>query len=1033
MKQKLGIIEGSMRHNKLMLFIVFVLCVFGIFALVKIPKQEFPTFTVRQGVIVGVYPGATSVQIEEQLAKPLEQFLFTYKEVRREKTYTMSRDGIVYAMVELEESVTNKDEVWSKIKHGLTTFKATLPAGVLAVIANDDFGDTSALLISMESDTRSYRELENLLDDLENRLRRIKSISNLRRYGIQKEQISIYLDTKLMAAYGIDYKMIAGNLFTQGFTTVSGTLETPGQDFPVHVAPIFDSELEVGQHIIYSDPNGNIIRLKDIAEIKREYPAPASYIKNGGKTAILLSLEMHDGNNIVRYGKDVDRVLAAFQAEMPDDVSLTRIADQPKVVGESVSSFLRDLVIAIIVVILTLMIFFPFRNAVVISTTIPIAIFISIGIMYLFGIPLNTVTLAALIVVLGMIVDNSIVVVDSYIEYLDQGVSRWHAAVASAKNYAVPIFLATLCICMIFVPLLLILTGIWKDFVRDFPWAMTISMMTSFVLAMVYIPFLEYLIIKKGNLKKEGENARKRIDILTPVQKLYTNVLKWTFRHPWITISSAIIIVAVSTVLLLQRDRRMFPYADRDQFAVEIFLPPGSSLEATAEVADSVYNILIQDERVTFITQFIGTSSPRFQTTYAPNLGGKNFAQFIVNTDSPKATIRILDEYSSRYEDYFPNAYVKFKQLDYQMAQVPFEVRFYGSDPNDLRMCADKLVDELNKVNGLVWVRTDSEQALAGIEVNPNTVEASRLGISRMLLQSEIAASFGGVPVTTVWEGDYGLPLVLHLNEAGHDKTFNDLGDQYVSTGIPGVKVPLRQIAEFEPTWDDGQIVRRNGVRTLTVMANIERGASESLAFREICKIMDEQIVPDMPESVSFEYGGMSESDGEIIPLIIRVIAVAVFLIFIFLVFSFKRVDVAAAALISIVFCLPGTWFGLACTNTVFGLTCVLGIISLMGIIMRNAIIMFDHAENARVHHQASPKEAAFDAGKRRMVPIFLTTMTTALGIIPMILSKSALWTPMGIVIFFGSLVALIMVVTVLPVMYWKIFSKVKTKKQATI
>ena len=196
---------------------------------------------------------------------------------------------------------------------------------------------------------------------------------------------------------------------------------------------------------------------------------------------------------------------------------------------------------------------------------------------------------------------------------------------------------------------------------------------------------------------------------------------------------------------------------------------------------------------------------------------------------------------------------------------------------------------------------------------------------------------------------------------------------------------------------------------------------------------MDEQIVPDMPESVSFEYGGMSESDGEIIPLIIRVIAVAVFLIFIFLVFSFKRVDVAAAALISIVFCLPGTWFGLACTNTVFGLTCVLGIISLMGIIMRNAIIMFDHAENARVHHQASPKEAAFDAGKRRMVPIFLTTMTTALGIIPMILSKSALWTPMGIVIFFGSLVALIMVVTVLPVMYWKIFSKVKTKKQATI
>lgn len=282
MKQKPGIIEGAMRYNKLMLFVVLTFCAFGIFSLIKIPKQEFPPFTVRQGVIVGVYPGATSAQVEVQLAKPLERFLFTYKEIRREKTYTMSRDGIVYAMVELEESITNKDEVWSKIKHGLTSFKSSLPAGVLAVIANDDFGDTSALLISMESDNHSYRELETLLDDLENRLRRIKSISNLRRYGIQKEQISVYIDSKRMAAYGIDYKMIAGDLFTQGFTTVSGAIETPGQAFPVYVAPVFDSEHEIEQHIIYSDPNGNIIRLRDIAEVKREYPTPDS-ISRGGK------------------------------------------------------------------------------------------------------------------------------------------------------------------------------------------------------------------------------------------------------------------------------------------------------------------------------------------------------------------------------------------------------------------------------------------------------------------------------------------------------------------------------------------------------------------------------------------------------------------------------------------------------------------------------------------------------------------------------------------------------------------------------
>lgn len=1031
MKSKFGIIEATMHHHKLMLFIIFSLCIAGIFALIKIPKQEFPSFTVRQAVIVGIYPGATSAQVEEQLSKPLEQFLFTYKEIRRERTYTMSRDGMVYAMVELEESVNNKDEAWSKIKLGLTNFKATLPAGVLAVVVNDDFGDASALLISMESDTRSYREMEHFLDDLEGRLRRIESVSNLRRYGIQKEQIGVYLDSKRMATYGLDYKAIALSLFTQGFTTVSGVMETPDRDYPVYIAPIFDSEFEIGQHIIYSDPKGNMIRLKDIADIKREYPVSSSYIKNDGKTAVLLSLEMRDGNNIIEYGKEVDNVLTEFRSKIPADVSLTRIADQPKVVQESVTSFLRDLVIAIIVIILTLMIFFPFRTAAIVSTTIPISIFISIGVMYVFGIQLNTVTLAALIVVLSMIVDNSIIVVDAYIEYLDKGMSRWHAAVLSAKNYVRPIFLATLCICAIFIPLLLILTGIWKDFIRDFPWAMSISMMVSFLLAMLYIPFLEYLIIKKGNLKKgePGEETKKRIDILTPVQHFYTNVLKWTFKHPWFTLGSAVVVVAVSTVSLLQYDKRMFPYADRDQFAVEIFLPPGSSLDATAEVADSVYDILIQDNRVRFITQFIGTSSPRFQTTYAPNIGGTNFAQFIVNTESPKATIEILNEYTARYENFFPNAYVKFKQLDYQMAQVPFEVRFYGNDADDLKECADKLVKELNNLDNLVWIRTDAEHALAGVEVNLNPVEASRLGVSRMLLQSEIAAAYGGVPVSTVWEGDYGIPLVLHLNETGNNKKLNELGDQYISTGIPGVKVPLRQIATVNPTWNDGQIVRRNGVRTLTVMANMKRGESETRTFKEISQIMAERIIPDMPESVSFEYGGMEESNAEIIPLILQVIATAVCLIFVFLVFNFKRIDVAAVALISLLFCLPGTILGLACTNTTFGLTCVLGIISLMGIIMRNAIIMFDHAENLRINKKLPAKQAAFDAGKRRMVPVFLTTATTTLGIIPMIISKSTLWMPMGIVIFFGSLVVLIMVVTVLPVMYWKIFGKAKIKK----
>ena len=434
-ERKNGVIEWTMRHYQITLLVITVLVGLGILGLVDMPKQEFPEFTIRQGVVVGVYPGATSGEVEEQLAKPLERYLFTFKEVKKKKTYSMSRDGMVYVMVELNDDVNNKDEVWSKIKLGLQNFKSQLPSGVLAVIANDDFGDTSALLITLESEDKTYRELQRYMETLEDRLRRIESVSNLRRYGVQNEQISVYLDPDKLAAYGLDTRMLMTTLFTQGFTTASGSLENGGLDIPIHLSVTYPSEREVGEQILLADADGHMIRLKDVARIVREYPEPDSYITNNGKKAIILSMEMREGHNIVRYGKEVDEVLHAFERDLPESVSIRRIADQPKVVGDSVSSFVRDLFVSIVVVILVMMVLFPFRSALVAATSIPISVFISIGVMYACGIPLNTVTLAALIVVLGMIVDNSIIVIDAYLEYLDASGTNRECS-GAAEEYA---------------------------------------------------------------------------------------------------------------------------------------------------------------------------------------------------------------------------------------------------------------------------------------------------------------------------------------------------------------------------------------------------------------------------------------------------------------------------------------------------------------------------------------------------------------------------------------------------------------------
>jgi multidrug efflux pump subunit AcrB len=1017
---KKNIIESAMRYNKIMLLITVLLVGLGIFGLINMPKQEFPPFTIRQGLVIGVYPGATSYEVEEQLAKPLEKFLFTYKEIKKDKTYSMSQNGMVFIMVELNDNINDKDEVWSKIKHGLASFKMQLPSGVLAVIANDDFGDTSALLIALESDDKTYRELETYLDKLEGKLRRIESVSNLRRYGLQKEQISVYLDRDKMAIYGIKYNFLTANLFSQTLTTTGGTIIRNGQEIPLHFIETFSTEKQIADHIIYSDPDGNTIRLNDIARIVREYDTPDSYIKNNGKAAIILSMEMREGNNIIAYGKDIDEALAEFQKELPESVSVKRIADQPKVVADSVYSFVRDLFVSIIIVILVMLVLFPFRSAVVAATSIPVGIFISIGIMFITGIPLNTVTLAALIVVLGMIVDNSIIVVDAYLENLDRKMSRWHAAILSAKNYFGSILLATLCICIIFFPLLFTMKGLFLDFLRNFPWTLTISLMMSLVVAMLFIPFFEYVLIKKGLKSGRKNRERKTFNMLDSVQRIYNKALDWTFKFPYLTILTGIGTIIISVVIMSNFNIRMMPIADRDQFAVEIYLPQGSSLQATEKVADSLQNILSGDKRITSVTSFTGMASPRFQTSYAPNLPSKHYAQFIVNTVSIQATRDILDEYTNKYADYFPDAYVKFKQLDYQNVLNPVEIRLSGDEISTLKQYADTVMLALQKTEGLVWLHTNYEEMLPIIEINPKPVESGRLGISKTLAAANMAMNYDGIQAGTMWEADYPLAVVLKSDKKT-PHTPDKIGDEYISTAIPGVSVQLQQIADIKPSWSQGQIVRRNGVRTISIIADIARGYSQSKTIGKVNKIVESRIKPKLPDSITASLGGIVESDAQVVPPIISGLLISILLIFFFLLFNFKKVSIAATALLSVLLCMLGASVGLWIFDLEFGLTCVLGIISLIGIIVRNAIIMFDHAENLRKQHFTA-RDAVYDAGKRRMLPIFLTSATTAVGVIPMITSNSSLWTPMGVIICFGTVVAMILVVTILPVVYWKIY-----------
>lgn len=600
---KRNFVEWSMHYCQIIIFVVACFVAFGIYSLPQMRKNEFPDFTIRQGVVVAVAPGCTAQEMVEQVTKPLEQYIFSYKEVKKEKTFSQSRDGITYIQVQLNDDLNDKDSFWSKFKHGVSVFKSQLPQNVVTVQVMDDFGDTSALLITLESNDKTYRELNGYMDKLQDRLRRIPSVGRMTVNGMQREQISVYVDNGRLSKYGISDQTLALNLMQKGFTTSGGRLKTDEQVTPVYISRSLNTLYDVQQQIVYSDPQGNVVRLKDVARVVREYPKPDSYITNNGKKCLLLSVEMKRGEDIVAMGNEVNKVLDEFQQEeLPSEVGIFRITDQSWVVGDSVYNFLKELLIAIAAVVIVVVLLLPLRVALVAASTIPITIFISLGLLYGFNVELNTVSLAALIVTLGMIVDNSIVIIDNYLEKLGEGMSRWHASILSATHFFKSILSATLAISITFFPFLLTTTGMIHDFLQTFPWSITLILGVSLFVATMLVPFMQYWFIRKPM-----QTGGKSFSFLDMLQRYYNKLIAFCFRWSKSTVAAGLLSILAGIVLIGTLPQQMMPAADRNQFAVEISLPAGTAVERTAQVADSMEHILRRNPRVVSVTSFTGS------------------------------------------------------------------------------------------------------------------------------------------------------------------------------------------------------------------------------------------------------------------------------------------------------------------------------------------------------------------------------------------------------------------------------------------
>lgn len=1013
MKKKRTLIETLLCHKQFIIVSTTLLVLFGIVALTQMPRDEFPEFKIRQGLIIGIFPGASSQQVEEQLTKKVENYLFQYEAVDKKKTHSISKENFMVIYVEVQKKEKEPKLFWAKLRHGLNELKEQLPSGVMSLTADDDFGNTSAVLMAVESETKTYKELEKYIEQFEDGVRKIPSTSRVKHYGLQKEEINVYIDDAKLTNYGIKPLMVFAALKPQGAVDYAGDIDDGKFIRPIHIPSGYKTESDIANQIVYSDPTGNVIRVKDVAKVVREYAEPDSYIRLNGKKCLIVSLEMLPGNNIVQYGDEVKKEIEKFKKQVPPDVHIGVISDMPDFVSKSIYNFLKEFFIAITAVILVTILLLPKRVAFVAASSIPISIFITLGIMWVTGMDLQTVSLAGLIVVLGMVVDNAIVIVDNYVEKLDNGITPHDAASQSVTDLFGSVFSATLILIFSFVPLNIVTTGVAGDFVKSLPLTVTIALSVSLIVSAILVPLMSYMFIKHGI---KGEHSKgKKGQFLNWIQSFYDKILEGSFTKKKTVVFIGASSFLLGLIILLITPMQMFPPFERNQFAVEVYLPVGSSLQQTDLVMKEIEEKLIKDKRVKEVAAFVGTSSPRFHTLYAPNFPAKHYGQLLVITESSEATNEILNECSKKCSNINPNAYIRWKQLEMRITKAPIEVRISGDSIKTIKQVAAQVSDIMRGIEGAKWVRTDYEEPLQAVRLNLKQDEASRLGYTKQILDYSLLVGTKGFPVSTIWEGDY--PVSVNLKVDKKIKTnVDDIMNQYVTSPFLISSVQVRQLADAQPEWTEGVIARRNGVRTITVLADVERDVYASTVFNKAKPIIDNL---KLPEGVSISYGGDYESSIEEVTPIYFAMAITVAIIFVILLFQFRTIKTSLLIMTTLPLSIFGAALGIKITGYPFGVTALMGIISLMGIIVRNGIIYISYAETLRHEHGHTLEEAAISSAKRRMRPIFLTSAAAAVGVIPMILSRSPLWGPLGSVICFGLIFGMILSLILLPILYY--------------
>ncbi|MGI2921591.1 efflux RND transporter permease subunit VmeI [Vibrio diabolicus] len=1020
-----GIAAYFIRNRVISWMVALIFLIGGIAAFFGLGRLEDPAFTIKDAMVVTSYPGATPQQVEEEVTYPIEKAIqqLTYVD----EVNSISSRGLSQITVTMKNNYGPDDlpQIWDELRRKVNDLKGTLPPGVNEPQVIDDFGDVYGILLAVTGDGYSYKELLDYVDYLRRELELVDGVSKVSVSGQQQEQVFIEVSMKKLSSIGLSPDTVFNLLSTQNVVSDAGAIRIGDEYIRIQPTGEFQSVDELGDLLITESGAQGLIFLKDVAEIKRGYvEVPSNIINFNGSLALNVGVSFAEGVNVVEVGKAFDHRLAELKYQQPVGIEISEIYSQPKEVDKSVSGFVVSLAQAVGIVIIVLLFFMGLRSGLLIGLILLLTVLGTFIFMKYLAIDLQRISLGALVIALGMLVDNAIVVVEGILIGTQKGRTRLQAATDIVTQTKWPLLGATVIAVTAFAPI-----GLSEDSTGEYCGTLftvlLISLMLSWFTAISLTPFFADIFFKGQKIKQgEGEENDPYNGVIFVIYKKF---LQFCMRRAWFTVVVLIAGLAASVYGFTFVKQAFFPSSTTPIFQLDVWMPEGTDIRATNTTLKELESWLAKQEHVDHITTTAGKGLQRFMLTYAPEKSYAAYGEITTRMENYEALKPLMAKFREYLKANYPEINYKLKQIELGPGGgAKIEARIIGSDPTILRTIAAQVKDIMYADPQATNIRHDWRERTQVLEPQFNESQARRYGITKSDVDDFLSMSFSGMTIGLYRDGTTLMPIVARLPEDERIDIRNIEGMKIWSPAQSEF-IPLQQVTMgYDMRWEDPIIVRKNRKRMLTVMADPDILGEETASTLQ--KRLQPQIEAiQMPPGYSLEWGGEYESSGDAQESLFTTMPMGYLFMFLITVFLFNSIKEPLIVWLTVPLALIGVTTGLLALNTPFGFMALLGFLSLSGMVLKNGIVLLDQIE-IEMKSGKEAYDAVVDAAVSRVRPVCMAAITTILGMIPLL--PDIFFKPMAVTIMFGLGFATVLTLIVVPVLY-RLFHKVVVPKQA--